>query len=78
MEEEEKGRLTLERVERYLPSRETLDKYGYMTEVPPGEGGVRETEEGAVRKCDRCGTEYLVRSELTKVSLVCPTGQAHS
>lgn len=70
-EEEEKGRLTREKVERFVASKEVLAKFDYVVAVPEGEGGDRQTEEGNVRKCDRCGTEFVVKGELEEVSLVC-------
>lgn len=66
--EDEKGRLTRERVKGYVHSLETLKKFEYMVEVPEGRGGDEETQEGLVRKCDRCGVEWTVRAELSEVS----------
>ncbi len=70
IEEEEKSRLTAERVERYLASRKDLQTYGYVVEVPEGEGGEQETEEGNVRKCERCGVDYLVHADLSEADKV--------
>lgn len=67
-EEFEKGRLTTERVRKFVSKKEILENYDYMIEVPPGRGGEEPTEEGNVRKCDRCGTEWGVRGNLTPVS----------
>lgn len=69
-EEEEKTRLTAGRVEKYLASGKELETYGYVVEVPEGAGGNQETEEGRVRKCDRCGVEYLVHADLTEADKV--------
>ncbi|KAL8281117.1 hypothetical protein RQP46_006475 [Phenoliferia psychrophenolica] len=65
--EEEKGRLTRARIARYVSSKELLAKYDYMVEVPPGPGGDRPTEEGNLRKCERCKEEFTVRRELDQV-----------
>ncbi|GAA5891701.1 hypothetical protein JCM6882_006172 [Rhodosporidiobolus microsporus] len=62
--EEVKGRLTRERVGRWVHDRETLGRFGYPVEVPEGEGGDRVTEEGNVRECDRCKKEYVVKGAL--------------
>ena len=69
MEEAEKGRLTREKVARFVSSKETLAKFDYVVDVPAGMGGDQETEEGNVRKCDRCGTEFVVKAELEEVSV---------
>ncbi|SCV71928.1 BQ2448_4622 [Microbotryum intermedium] len=65
-EEEYKGRLTRERVEKFTHDVETLRKFDYVVEVPQGVGGDRPTEEGNLRRCDRCGTEFKVSNELTE------------
>ena len=64
--EEERSRLTAGRVEKYLAGRRDLEMYGYVVEVPEGEGGGQETEEGVVRKCERCGVDYLVHADLSE------------
>jgi RNA exonuclease 1 len=68
LEEEEKGKLTMERVEKFVSTKEVLEKFDYVVEVPAGRGGAAPTEEGNVRKCDRCGTEFVVKAELEEVS----------
>lgn len=69
-EEKEKGRLTSARIKGYLASRKDLETYGYVMGVPPGPGGDQETEEGNVRKCDRCGIDYLVHADLNEADRV--------
>ncbi|GAA5973943.1 hypothetical protein JCM21900_006823 [Sporobolomyces salmonicolor] len=64
--EEKEGRLTRERVDKFLHDEETLAKFGYMLEVPDGLGGDNVTEVGNVRKCDRCGKEFTVKEELNE------------
>lgn len=66
--EKEKGKLTREKVAKFIASRETLLVYDYVIEVPGDVGGSRPDEEGKVAKCDRCGTEWLVKGELDDVS----------
>lgn len=36
-----------------------------VVDVPPNEGGVRKTEEGNVRVCERCGTGFTVHAKLS-------------
>ncbi|GAA5978000.1 hypothetical protein JCM11641_004354 [Rhodosporidiobolus odoratus] len=62
--EEAKGRLTGERVSRFMHDREVLSRFGYLLEVPSGKGGERVTEEGNVKACDRCKRDYVVKGEL--------------
>lgn len=68
LEEEEKGKLTKERIEKFVSTKEVLEKFDYVVEVPAGRGGDAPTEEGNVRMCDRCGTEFVVKAELEEVS----------
>lgn len=69
-EEEEKSRLTKEKIAMFVSSKEVLAKFDYVVDVPAGKGGDQPTEEGNVRKCDRCGTEFVVKAELEAVSPV--------
>lgn len=69
VEEEEKGRLTAERISQFVSSRETLLLYDYVVDIPSGEGGSAPTEEGNLRRCDRCGKDWRVRGgDLDEVS----------
>jgi RNA exonuclease 1 len=68
--EEEKGRLTRKRVEKFVHDAEKLRVFDYMLEVPEGLGGDKETEVGGVRTCDRCKKEFLVKADLSEVR--CP------
>lgn len=63
-EEKEKGRLTKEKIKKYISTKEILIKYDYVVELPDGDGGDLETEEGYVRKCDRCGKDWMVKGIL--------------
>ncbi|SCZ88630.1 BZ3500_MvSof-1268-A1-R1_Chr2-1g04535 [Microbotryum saponariae] len=65
-EEEYRGRLTTDRVQKFIHDVETLRKFDYVVEVPEGAGGDRLTEEGNLRTCDRCGKEFKVSAELTE------------
>ncbi|KPV74849.1 uncharacterized protein RHOBADRAFT_36786 [Rhodotorula graminis WP1] len=56
--EEEKGRLTRKRVAKFVHPVETLRRFDYPVELPPGPGGDHLSEEGNVRKCDRCTAEF--------------------
>ncbi|GAA5915383.1 uncharacterized protein JCM6883_006819 [Sporobolomyces salmoneus] len=63
-EEKERGRLTRERVEDFVHDVETLRRFGYLLEVPEGEGGDIPNETGQKRECDRCKNEFVVKEEL--------------
>ncbi|GAA6047389.1 hypothetical protein JCM3770_001280 [Rhodotorula araucariae] len=62
--EEEKGRLTRKRVAKFVHSKDKLKEFDYVVELPAGTGGDRPTEEGNMRTCDRCKTDFTVRGEL--------------
>ncbi|GAA5882690.1 hypothetical protein JCM16303_006546 [Sporobolomyces ruberrimus] len=64
-QEKEKGELKKERVEGFVHDEETLRKFGYLLEVPEGEGGDIPNEVGQKRVCDRCKGEFVVKNELT-------------
>ncbi|GAA6021902.1 hypothetical protein JCM11491_004786 [Sporobolomyces phaffii] len=63
--EREQGRLTRARVQGFVHDRATLDKFGYLLEVPAGRGGDIPNEVGQKRECDRCKSEFVVKDDLT-------------
>lgn len=67
MANEEKGRLTGKRVAKFVHPVDTLRKFSYVVEVPPGPGGDRLTEVGNPIVCERCKKEWVVSSTLTEV-----------
>ena len=70
-EEDERSRLTPERILQFVSSRDTLQLYDYVVDIPDGLGGSAPTEEGNLRKCDRCGKDWRVRGgDLDEVSRV--------
>ncbi|GAA6062967.1 hypothetical protein JCM10212_005726 [Sporobolomyces blumeae] len=62
---DEEGRLTRARTEGFVHDRATLERFGYMLDVPEGPGGDQITEQGKVRNCDRCKKEFVVQAELS-------------
>lgn len=54
-------RLTRAHLEPYVLAVQELKDWGYIVDVPPGPGGDRPSEEGAVKKCDRCGQQFKVK-----------------
>ncbi|BGP08277.1 RNA exonuclease 3 [Rhodotorula toruloides] len=66
MANEEKGRLTGKRVAKFVHPVDTLRKFSYVVEVPPGPGGDRLTEVGNPIVCERCKKEWVVSSTLTE------------
>ncbi|KAM0791273.1 hypothetical protein ACM66B_005749 [Microbotryomycetes sp. NB124-2] len=68
-EERERNRLTRDKVKEFVHDKDTLKIFEYVVDVPAGRGGTQPTEEGNVRKCDRCGTEFVVKADLGEVEL---------
>lgn len=61
-EEREKGKLTKEKVESFVAKEEELKRFGYLLDVPEGEGGAIPNEVGQKRTCDRCKREFIVKN----------------
>ncbi|KXN86438.1 RNA exonuclease 3 [Leucoagaricus sp. SymC.cos] len=47
-------------LETLVLSKEDMEKWGYMLEVPEGEGGEESHVEGKVMKCERCSQPFQV------------------
>ena len=60
-EEDQKSKLTRDKVKRYLMTREQMDMFGYIYACPPGQGSTHTTCLGERKMCDRCGTDFTVR-----------------
>ncbi|KAI0832387.1 ribonuclease H-like protein [Trametes gibbosa] len=54
-------RLSAAQLEPYVLSLDEMRMWGYVVEVPPGPGGDRPHEEGAVMTCERCAQKFLVK-----------------
>lgn len=54
-------KLTTSHLASYVLTLEQMETWGYMTEIPEGEGGSRPSEEGATQKCERCAEPFLVK-----------------
>lgn len=57
------------RDEGFVHDEETLKRYGYLLKVPNGEGGDIPNEVGQTKSCDRCKLEFVVKNDLSQVSL---------
>lgn len=44
-------------------SLETMETWGYITEIPEGIGGDRPSAEGTSLKCERCQADYRVEKD---------------
>lgn len=66
--EREANRLSRSKIAKYIAAVSVLEKYDYLVRVPESAGGDLPTREGTVTKCDRCGVEWLVKSNLAPVS----------
>lgn len=67
-QDREKGLISRARISRYVAPRETLSAYQYILDVPLGIGGDAPTEEGKVKKCERCPVEFIVTGNLAQAS----------
>lgn len=52
--------LSRKQLEPLVLSREDMEKWGYMLEVPDGPGGDQPSMEGKVMKCERCTQPFQV------------------
>ncbi|KAG8218586.1 ribonuclease H-like protein [Butyriboletus roseoflavus] len=53
-------RLTRSVLSHLLISTDAMQQWGYITEIPDGEGGSKPHAVGDITKCERCGQPYLV------------------
>lgn len=54
-------RLSVSHLEPHVLTLSEMETWGYITEIPPGEGGERPSEEGAVQNCERCHEPFQVK-----------------
>ncbi|KAI6035160.1 ribonuclease H-like protein [Pisolithus orientalis] len=59
-------RLTRTVVQQLVMTLETMKNWGYITEVPPGEGGSKPDAKDQVKQCERCGQPFSVRKDPKK------------
>lgn len=52
--------LTKQQLEPLLLSREDMDKWGYIVDIPDGPGGDQPSMEGKIVKCERCAQPFQV------------------
>ena len=73
-------RLTAEQLEPYVMSLDEMRKWGYIVEIPTGEGGSRPSEDGSVKTCERCSSAFKVkrREEASMDECVYHWGKAFS
>ncbi|KAF7355397.1 Exonuclease domain-containing protein [Mycena sanguinolenta] len=55
-------RVTRANVEHLILSKEDLKVWGFVMDVPEGEGGAKPSLVGELARCDRCGREFVVKS----------------
>jgi hypothetical protein len=60
-EEEQKSKLTRDKVKKYVATRAQMEMFGYLYACPPGEGSTHTTCLGERKMCDRCGVDFTVR-----------------
>lgn len=56
-------RLTRTVVQQLVMTTETMKYWGYITEVPHGEGGSNPDAKNQVKQCERCGQSFTVRKD---------------
>ncbi|KAL4241936.1 REXO1/REXO3 family protein [Abortiporus biennis] len=54
-------RLTSSHLEAYVLSMDQMKTWGYIVEIPEGVGGDRPSEEGSIKKCERCKQPFKVK-----------------
>ncbi|KAH8105875.1 Rexo1 protein [Cristinia sonorae] len=54
-------RLAPSHLKPYILTLEQMNAFGYITEIPLGEGGSRPSEEGGIQKCERCRQQFQVK-----------------
>lgn len=50
-------------LDQHVMTLEDLKKWGFMTEPPEGPGGTNPSDEGKIRKCERCGQQFMVKKK---------------
>ncbi|KZO93710.1 hypothetical protein CALVIDRAFT_566193 [Calocera viscosa TUFC12733] len=55
--------VTASDLEAAVLTKEDLVKWEYIVKAPDGQGGERIADEGLVRTCERCRTEFVVKGE---------------
>ncbi|EMD40752.1 hypothetical protein CERSUDRAFT_103131 [Gelatoporia subvermispora B] len=53
--------LTASDLEPFVLSADDMKRYEYVVEIPPGAGGERPSEEGAIKTCERCAQPFKVK-----------------
>lgn len=53
--------LSKDLLEPLIHSKEDLIKWGYIVDIPPGEGSREPSLEGKVTKCERCAQPFQVK-----------------
>ncbi|KAF9226555.1 ribonuclease H-like protein [Gyrodon lividus] len=59
-------RLTRSALKQLLVTTDTMQKWGYIVEIPDGEGGSKPSAVGQVTRCDRCGQSYAIHGTPTQ------------
>ncbi|KAF9247301.1 ribonuclease H-like protein [Melanogaster broomeanus] len=59
-------RLTRSVLTNLLMTTDTMQQWGYILEIPEGEGASKPNALGQVTKCDRCGQSYMICSSPTQ------------
>lgn len=54
-------RLTVKHLEPYVLSMDEMRLWGYIVDIPDGVGGDQPSEEGNIRKCERCNQQFQVK-----------------
>lgn len=64
-------RLTKTNLQPRVHTESELKGLGYITEIPPGDGGTKPAEDGSVKSCDRCGKEFVVERNTGTMAQEC-------
>ena len=55
-------RLSRENLKPYIMSLDEMKTWGYITEIPDGDGGASPQQVGETKQCERCNQHFIVKS----------------
>jgi RNA exonuclease 1 len=71
-------RLTRAHLKPLVLTMTAMEKWGYITEIPEGQGGARSSEVGSVMKCERCSQPFTVNAEPNQEECVYHWGKLYN
>lgn len=65
--EASRSHLTVKKASRLTMDRAAMLAQDFVVDLPPGKGGNIPTEEGGTKKCERCGTDFIVHGAMSEI-----------